>query len=625
MVVKVDLRHLRYFVAVADQGSFVRAAARLHVAQPALSRQVRGLEREVGAQLLERGRRGVRLTAAGEILRQGSLSLLTQLEAAMHRTHLAHDGKIGTCRLGIGRVALANDLVSRGITGIRHRFPNLQLIVTEMNVPAQVRAVRAADLDLAIGADQSPYDPGIEWEALYADPIECAVVPTSHALASAAVVSAEQLKTEVLWLMPAGSLPPIMQRIADALERVGITQWEEHESIESLFALVAAGRGWTVGTRSMRKNPPEGTVAIPLEGFRAPLDMVMVWRGEDGSPVVRNVLDVLREVRDRKAIRTATTRAARTRRQAAGVPRGLELRHLRALIVTTEEGSLSRAARRLGVTQSGVSRQIQELEREVGCRLLQRRAHGVVPTYAGDLLKHEAAVLLAEADDAVAHARRVDRGVQGRCVLGVVAPAVTDGLVSNVVREVGQRFPKLSTIVEEIPTPQQVAALRARRIDVGIAHAYPGLVDDPAITAVRLLEDTLECALFASTHPLAGRSWVRARDLANEPFLFMPRSFHPGFYDAVMEAFDEIGLVPRIDATFDGLRTVWMLAANGMGWAIGSRAQRANPPPELTAIPIEGLHIPWGFELLWRRDETEDAILATLGVLREVRPKRDPV
>ena len=280
--------------------------------------------------------------------------------------------------------------------------------------------------------------------------------------------------------------------------------------------------------------------------------------------------------------------------------------------MTTEEGSLSRAARRLGVTQSGVSRQIQELEREVGCQLLDRRPHGVVATFAGDLLRHEAVVMLAEADEAVAQARRVDRGVQGRCVLGVV-------------RELGQRFPKLAAIVEEIPTPQQIAALRARRIDVGIAHAYPGLVDDPEIMAVRLLEDSLECALLAATHPLAARTWVTASDLADVPFLFMPRSFHAGFYDAVMEAFDDIGLVPRVDATFDGLRTVWSLAANGMGWAIGSRAQRPNPPPNLTAIPVEGLHIPWGFELLWRRDDPSSAVGATLGVLREMRHRREPV
>lgn len=621
----MDLRHLRYFVAVADQGSFVQAAARLHVAQPALSRQIRGLEREVGAQLLERGRRGVRLTPAGEILRQGGHSLMTQLEAAMHRTHLAHNGRIGTCRMGIGRVALLNDFVTRAIAAIRERYPDIRLVVTEMNVPAQVHAVRAADLDLAIGADLSPYEPGLEWESLYDDPIECAVLPSSHPLASSPSVDVNELANDTLWLVPADRLQPIVRRVLDAAKRLGVTHWEEHESVESLYTLVAAGRGWTVGTRSMRSHPPQGTVAVPLRGFLAPLSMVMCWRSDDGSPVVRNVLDVLRGARDRAAPPQRRGGTPRTRKPPAGVPRGLELRHLRALVATTEEGSLSRAARRLGVTQSGVSRQIQELEREVGCRLLDRRPHGVVATYAGELLKHEAVAVLAEADDAIAQARRIERGVQGRCVLGVVATAVTDGLVSGMVREMGKRYPKLAAVVEEIPTPHQVAALQARRIDVGIAHAYPGLVDDPAITAVRLLEDSLECALLASTHPLAGRGWVTGPDLAEVPFLFMPRTFHPGFYDAVMEAFDEIGLVPRVDATFDGLRTVWSLAANGMGWAIGSRAQRSNPPPNLTAVPVEGLHIPWGFELLWRRDESSDAVGAALGVLREMPPRREPV
>jgi len=297
----LELRHLRYFVAVADQGSFVRAATRLHVAQPALSRQIRGLEREVGAQLLERGPRGVRLTAAGEILRQGGHSLITQLEAAMHRTHLAHDGKIGTCRIGIGRVALLNDFVIHGIAAIRQRYPDIRLVVTEMNVPAQVHAVRAGDLDLAIGADLSPYAPGIAWEALYDDPIECAVLPATHRCATAPSVATTELATDTLWLPPADRLQPIMRRIHEAAQRLGLTQWEEHESIESLYALVAAGRGWTFGTRSMRKHPPQGTVAVPLQGFLAPLSMGVCWRNDDSSPVIRNVLDVLRQARDRAA------------------------------------------------------------------------------------------------------------------------------------------------------------------------------------------------------------------------------------------------------------------------------------------------------------------------------------
>jgi len=170
--------------------------------------------------------------------------------------------------------------------------------------------------------------------------------------------------------------------------------------------------------------------------------------------------------------------------------------------------------------------------------------------------------------------------------------------------------------VLDVPTPYQCEQLRTGRIDLGIAHAFPGLVDHPSIAAVRLVADHLVCALVAASHPLAARPWLTGPDLADLPFLFMPRSFHPPFHDAVMEAFDGIGLLPRVESTFDGLRTVWTLAAEGVGWALGAHSEQEHPPAGVASIPIQGLEIPWGLELLWRKDEADDAHLSVLDLLR---------
>jgi DNA-binding transcriptional LysR family regulator len=272
---------------------------------------------------------------------------------------------------------------------------------------------------------------------------------------------------------------------------------------------------------------------------------------------------------------------------------------------------------RLGLTQPGLSRRIHELERAVGVPLLVRSARGVEPTAAGLVLRGEAVEMLSLAGEIVIHARRAEREVRGKCELGVVPPAIARGIVSNLLQRLATGFPDVELVVAEIPTPRQPTALLAHEIDLGIAHAYPGLIVTPALTGVRLVDDAIDCALVGTEHPLAGRSSISGAELSDVPLLFMPRDFHPAFYDNVMEALARIGLTPRIDATFDGLRTVWSLAARGMGWSIGSHSQRQEPPPDLVAVPVEDLHIPWGLEVLWRVGETSDAVHAALWILRD--------
>jgi DNA-binding transcriptional LysR family regulator len=111
---------------------------------------------------------------------------------------------------------------------------------------------------------------------------------------------------------------------------------------------------------------------------------------------------------------------------------------------------------------------------------------------------------------------------------------------------------------------------------------------------------------------------VTPDDLADEPFLFVARSFHPILYDAVMESFKALDFQPRINATYDGQRTLWALAATGAGWTTGTRNQCASPPDGLVALKIEGFEIPWGLKLLWRRDEAEEWLRDVIDALQSI-------
>jgi DNA-binding transcriptional LysR family regulator len=609
---------MRYFTTVAEEGNIVRAARKLRVAQPALSRQIQHLEREVGVSLFERERRGVRLTDAGSALLNGTRGLLARVEEAQRRTQLAHEGRLGTLRLALGRVAVQSSRVARGLAAIRERFPDIQLVVSELPSIAQEQSLRMGEIDLAIGIEGGDEKISKARQTLYADVIDHALLPATHALAKESRLDPRQLKGERL-LMLAQPKAPGFSELFESLRRLGFGEWEDCESPETVYGLVAAGRGWTTHVSSV-KSYPRGTVAIPLTGLRVPVTVVLRWNESDTSRLTSNVVALFRSIDEKPASAPAATKrreTPRTDRQAARVRAEFELRQLRSYVVTAEEGSLSRAAPRLGLTQSGLSRQLRALERPFGFPLLRRIANGVALTSAGQVFRAEAQEVLALADVVVTSARRADRGITGGCIVGAVPSEFTRGLLYGVLNQARDWTPEISVEVREMLTASQVPALRAREIDIGIAAAFTGMVDDGSIASARLVEDEVDCALLSATHPLAARACLRPSDLASVPFLFISRAAYPKLYDTVLQAFGEIGLIPQISSSeFNGPRTVWGLVADGLGWTLGTRSLREHSIPGLVALPIEGLHISGGIDLLWRRDETDPSVLTVLEAFR---------
>jgi DNA-binding transcriptional LysR family regulator len=275
------------------------------------------------------------------------------------------------------------------------------------------------------------------------------------------------------------------------------------------------------------------------------------------------------------------------------------------------------------LSQPALSRQLRELEHTIGLDLLERSARGATLTAAGASLAGDAPALLATADRLPRDTARAKRGMEGRCVIGVVATAATSDLLTRVVTRSAERFPNVHVLIEEMPTPAQRAALAQGEIDLGLSHLFPtqGPERRPAgITVVRLQEDRLDCALLAAGHPLVTRNRLKASALDRIPFLFMDRAFHPAFYDRVFATLGHLGLAPRVDATYDGLQAVWSLVGLGKGWALGFHSHLARPPAGTAAVRVAGLDLPFGIGLLSRRGEANPAVRAVVRVFRE-RPR----
>jgi DNA-binding transcriptional LysR family regulator len=613
----VILRHLRYFVAVAEHGSIVGAAQALRLSQPPLSRQIRALENEAGVALLERTRRGVVLTPAGSTVLTGAQAVVARLETAIQRAHLAHAGKLGKVRIGLGRAATDSARVAHAITALRTQLPEIELEIVEVSSFLHRAVLLGSEVDIALGLADDSDKPGIRKETLLPQPITAALISERSPLAGAKRLRPDQLRGERLLLIdPSITGFKEMYRSLEALHGGPI---ELHRSIDSLFTLVAAGRGWSPTIEHLDQTaPPVGTVIVPVEGLNYPTRMCVAWRTEDRSRLVSNVVSALR--RACAGGKPAPSRAAAERRGQRAAPKGrvtIEARHLRALEATIAEGSLSRGARRLGVTQSALSRQLRALENEVGVDLFRRGPTGIAPNHAAGVFRGEAAAILSMIDAMLMQARATRHGITRRCRIGSIPTELMGGLLIDAMRRLNERTPDITIDIVDMFTPLQQSALRTGEIDVGISRVFAEQADEPDIASVWLDEDVMECALVSETHALASRAWLEPRDLAEIPFLFLPRRAYPQLYDAVIQSLRQIGVRPLTEGSVNGARAIWRLVAASMGWTIGSRHQRDRPPIGTVAIPIAGLRIPAGVRLVWRRDETDTAVKAVLDAFRD--------
>jgi len=625
----VELRDLRYFVAVAAERNLSRAAKRLHVAQPGVSRQMRNLERELGAALLVRHAKGVTLTLAGEAVARGATELLDSLSRAIDRAEDVRDGRRGRVVLGAMLAAIAAGLPADVREALRRDRPDIDLVVQDFDPPDIDEQVLDGGVDAAVSFSAAPPDPRLHTAPLWSEALAHACVPADHPLGSRRRLTVPDLGELPLVIPQRSFSAQFIERILSALRALGLRSpiLVLDGDLRAAHLAVASGRGWIPLARVRASAPPPGTVAILLHGFLIHVNAVALWRRGERRPVVRTVLEaVLAAARRHPAqcvssdqpLPPETVPRGPPRRLPGFLPPGLELRHLRALLEVAATQTIGRAAERLGVTQSALSRQLTELEDMLALPLLERSPRGATLAPAGTSLAADCPAVLQSLDRLVRETRRARRGMEGRCVLGAVATAAASELLGRVLVVCTSRHPHLHISVEDMETPRQPRALERGDIDLGLAHAYPALPAETSLRRERVYEDRLAAALLSASHELGHRKRLRASDLADVPFLFMARGFHPQFYDRALAALRQIGLTPRVEATYDGLQVVWSLAAQGKGWAFGFRSHIAHPPAGTVAIPVEGLDLPWGLDLLRRRVEPSLAVRSVAQVIREI-------
>jgi DNA-binding transcriptional LysR family regulator len=290
----VELRHLRYFVAVAEERHFGRAAERLHIAQPPLSQQIRRFETELGAPLFHRTTRSVELAPAGEALLERAREILAAFDSAVEDARRAARGEYG--RLAIGFTGSATYAMLPALAAaLRDELPGVVLdLQGELLTPAQVARLLDGRLDL--GLLRPPvHERGLSTEVLHSEPL-LAVLPESHRLAGSDAVPLELLKDEPFVTYPSHFRSVVHDAVEDACAAHGFEPVAAHEVAETatLVSFVAAGLGVSLVPASVRNMTVEGAIYRPLVHDATRVELAAAWRRDDERPLLKRALDVIR-------------------------------------------------------------------------------------------------------------------------------------------------------------------------------------------------------------------------------------------------------------------------------------------------------------------------------------------
>ena len=292
----MDIRHLRYAVAVAEEGSFTKAAARLGIQQPPLSQQLKALEEELGLALFRRHPRGVEVTAAGEAFLREARGVIAGLERAAEKTRRVARGFAGTLTIGLATSAASHPVSPEAIAAFRKRYPDVELAFLEGNAAALTEAVEEGRADVALIRAPVTRPPALRFQKLDQEPV-IAALAKSHPLAEHArrratrSIPLSSLRKEEFILVRRTGAPGIYGDLVAACRKAGFEPRVVAE-VGNMFIntmLVAAGVGVSIVPASMAESHSARVTYLALRGapdLVAPL--TVMWRESTDNPAVAN-------------------------------------------------------------------------------------------------------------------------------------------------------------------------------------------------------------------------------------------------------------------------------------------------------------------------------------------------
>ena len=294
----MELRHLRYFVAVAEEGSLTLAAEkRLHTAQPSLSRQIRDLEYEVGVQLMSRSVHGIELTAAGRAFLDHARLALVQVEAAIEAARRAAHPARPTFALGF-LTGQEMDWLPEVMRVLREELPNIDVSVSSQSSPDLAQALLRGKLDLAFMRPEAQM-PDLNYTVIVKEPLVVGM-PSDHRLASQNAVTLQDIAGEIFIGM-SNTAPTLQVIIDDYLARSGLDLRPVHrvDNLAMAISLIASTRGVALLPAYAKNFLPWSVTSRPLDGEAPTIDLVIGYNKTNTSPILRLFLSRVDQLKQR--------------------------------------------------------------------------------------------------------------------------------------------------------------------------------------------------------------------------------------------------------------------------------------------------------------------------------------
>lgn len=281
----MELRHLRYFLAVAEELHFGRAAMRLQMAQPPLSQQIKQLEAELGVQLFARTQRKVALTAAGEVLQQEAQQVLQQLEQAVSRTQQADRGEVG--RLAIAFVSSAMySLLPDYLKQFREQYPHVDIVLHELSTQEQIQGLLDDRLDVGFMRPPIEHD-RLQSRSVLQEPL-VAALPLNHKLASQRHLAIQALREELFVLFPRAMATRLYDQIISLCHQGDFspTVVQQAAQMQTILSLVAAEIGVAIVPESLQNLQRRGVSFVPFKAATPQAEVCIVWKQHQMPPTV---------------------------------------------------------------------------------------------------------------------------------------------------------------------------------------------------------------------------------------------------------------------------------------------------------------------------------------------------
>jgi DNA-binding transcriptional LysR family regulator len=299
MSYQLESRHLRYFLAVAEELHFRKAAEKLYISQPGLSRQIKEMEQGIGIQLFERSNRKVNLTPAGRYLQKGLQGHFKGLNHLIQQAQLLDQGILGNLKFGYVGSAMQR-IIPELLLAFQKEYPQVRFHLKEMENQQQIDALMAQELDIGfIRLERVPK--GLESFAVLKEPF-CLVLPSDHPMDSKNITDLSLLKEESFILFDPKYSTSYYEKVMQIFDDSGFSPIVSHNTIHSnsIYKLVAYHFGISIVPRSLRMDHMEGVKFIELDQLPQRTVLSAIWHTNNPNPVLNGFLDEIRKIKTEK-------------------------------------------------------------------------------------------------------------------------------------------------------------------------------------------------------------------------------------------------------------------------------------------------------------------------------------